>query len=755
MIIVIMLWGMGISTHHKLYAQNIKEKESYADQLLYNKSYHKASQLYKHLVQLDSNNIDLWYKYAQSLLLQHNYKNTLSTYSSLKRRAGKLKPIAFFNIARSAQNIYHYQEAITNYTIYISIGLSEALRKQSEQYIKECKFIINHQNDSAKYSIKHLPPPINTPYSEFNPVAISNNELVFSRYEALFDDSIETVFNKSYISDLYLSKQTQRGWQKPTLFAPELSSNKFFTANINFSKNQRIIYFTRCENNEGSIGNCAIYRAERKNRKWRKIKKLGDAINKEGYSSTQAFLVEDKDYSILYFSSNMPNGFGGMDLWYAIIKNGKILQVSNLGSIINTSGNEVSPFYDTKQGLLYFSSDHHKGYGGYDIYKSAGNLSQWNKVSNLGFPINSASNDLYYSHVQEGEIIYFSSNRVGSYYHNSIKNCCGDIYIGILDDENNKTKQRLLIKTTDSIGKRIRKLLPLTLYFENDMPNPKTTKTTTNANYKDLLSQYIQARERYKAGYSKGLSGIEAQKAKAAIDSFFIEKVAQGFSNLKLFTTLLRQELETGKQVNIQIRGYASPLNTATYNLALSKRRISSLINYIKTYNNGYFIPYLNKGLLKIYEDPLGDSQFTERERTLPNDKRNTVYSTEAALQRKIQIIKYSNDTSFRTEAAYPKLQWLQKSINLGTIKKGKKASTIIHYQNIGTTELKIKGAQSSCKCIQIQLEETVLQSNRKGKLYLLLRSRDLKPGHYTVKIKLTTNESGNYSSTEVQFQIR
>ena len=745
------------------YSQDNRQIAANAKQYLFEKQYSKAAGLYFKLLKTDPDNQEFIYNYATT---QHYLLNYSAAFTYFKRLSIQSKntnyPKAYYYEGQAARHLGYYNDAINAFENYLNFGKSKTLRSSAEQEIEACKFSLAHQFDSSEYVITHLPPPINSSYSEFNPVPISSHELVFSRYQSLFEDSIENVFNQSYYSDIYISRQTQQGWEKEKLFDNQLSSDKYFSGNICFNSKKNEAYFTRCIDNDGIIGNCAIFYSKKEKGKWSRPKKLDSKINIDNYSSTHSFLVETDEFNILYYSSNRPNGFGDYDIWYAIIKHGKIVNVSNLGSVINTSGNEYTPFYDKEQQLLYFSSDTHKGFGGFDIFKSSGALNSWGKPNNMGKPLNSSANDYYYYHKRTGKLVYFASNRKGSYFHGGMENCCSDIYMA------NRIDNETLVEDTplaiDSIKEdttvlAIKKLLPLSLYFGNDMPDPKTMKTKTKTNYKDLLANYKLEIDKYKIEYSKGLNGNDKNNAVSEIDNFFKQNVDKGFKNLELFSDLLTKELENGKKVRIKIKGYASPLNSAEYNLALSKRRISSLKNYIKEYNNGYFTQYLkekdnNKASLTIFEDPLGDSQSNGYISDNRNDKRNSIYSPQAALQRKIQIIMYSSSDEKTDSAEYPILKWKQRKLKLGSTIKGENKSAIIYFTNTGKAELKILNIKTECKCIQTQLEKKVFQTNEKGKIYILLRTKDLDLGNNEYKIILQTNEIESINKYNIEINI-
>ncbi|MBQ7488898.1 MAG: hypothetical protein IJT51_00040, partial [Bacteroidales bacterium] len=196
------------------------------------------------------------------------------------------------------------------------------------------------------------------------------------------------------------------------------------------------------------------------------------------------------------------------------------------------------------------------------------------------------------------------------------------------------------------VSERARLLLPITLYFHNDEPDPRTTATTTKQNYRATLANYIALKETYKTEYAKGLRGEAADNARQKIERFFADSVEQGFRKLEELTTMLVTDLEAGNTVSITVCGFASPLHKADYNVALSARRIASFVNYLKEYDHGRLMPYLNgkaRNRLIIIGEPEGASMARKEVSDNVNDTRNSVYSIAASKERRIQITTYES----------------------------------------------------------------------------------------------------------------
>lgn len=331
---------------------------------------------------------------------------------------------------------------------------------------------------------------------------------------------------------------------------------------------------------------------------------------------TQPFIFSDTNQKVLYFVSNKAGGYGGLDIWLLIIDNkGNFGSPINAGNRINSSSDEITPFYNINDGMLYFSSNKTGGKGGFDIYRSEGSLNLWKQPHNVS--VFNTNKDEMYLNFYNKNTGYFASNRDIDQL-NFDDACCNDIF--------SFTYKK---PTIDSIAvfSKCNSYLPLDLYFHNDEPNPGSMKTSSNKTYKQSYVSYFKLKELY-------------EKKNPNVNYFFNNVLQTNFNTLNIVLDLLLFDLQNGNRVEIKVKGYSSPLYTSTYNINLSKRRISSLINYLSQYKKGVLKQYILSRDLIITEIPFGESNSSSKVSDDKNDLNQSIYSIEAMLERKIEIIE-------------------------------------------------------------------------------------------------------------------
>lgn len=172
----------------------------------------------------------------------------------------------------------------------------------------------------------------------------------------------------------------------------------------------------------------------------------------------------------------------------------------------------------------------------------------------------------------------------------------------------------------------LKMLPPVLLFFDNDQPNPKTRLVSTEVSYEASFNEYKSKKAKF------------VEMSGEYFTNFFNNRVEQGYAQLHETFTKMEALLKSGKTAEIELRGFASPLSNSSYNEALSSRRISSIINYMSTWNNGALKPYIDNGKLIIRSNPFGDTKSVGGVSADPKDTKNSVYSTEASFERRVEL---------------------------------------------------------------------------------------------------------------------
>jgi hypothetical protein len=644
------------------------------------------------------------YNYAEYYLKQVTDSDSLDAY-----------PDALFWLGMVRKNNAKYEDAKQSFQEYQTKYASQnsILQKRVTAELKSFDLISKWLSDTLAVEVKKLSNVVNTEYSEFNGVQLYDESLYFSSIRQIFSVEHNNILEDFYMSMIIAAPYTVNGIVRAVPLPPIINNPKYNNGNFCFNNDKTKLYFTRCPLTKKDK-HCAIWVSEWINNKWSKPQKLDRIINKPNTNTTQPYLADNDREEIFFFVSDREDGMGGMDIWYSFLNDDHFSEPVNLGSLINTPANEITPFYHAKKQTLYFSSDWHEGFGGFDIFKSKGALSAWEKPLNMGYPINSSANDVYFTINEVDDDGFLTSNRIGSYYATD-ETCCNDIYeYRWLKDPTKIQRDTLWVKSIDSISKSINDVLPLTLYFHNDEPDPKSMSTTTTKDYQTTLEEYIAMTDIYKTAYSFGLTGEEKEKAIADIDTFFLKTVGNGFAHLEQLTQWLLEDLRQGNHVHLTIIGFASPLHSDDYNARLSSRRISSLKNYIR--NLHVFDTYLDTTTIgnKLYfiEDPRGKRFAAEYVSDNPNDMRNSVYSIAAALERRIQITLYKSEKD--TGIKKPDLFLAEKNISITQSPETDIYELYIQIKNNGNAELEITNISSDNTSVKITPTKQILQPEEK-----------------------------------------
>lgn len=398
---------------------------------------YSAIMFYEKYYEMKKRNMKVNYALAGLYNQTRNYEKAKALYKVVKEKASKKYPLAQYNYALMLKATGKYDEAIEEFDDFRRTYRKD---KKIKPYTRLARNDIAGCDSAKKIlevplnvNIHQLNSTINGPHLEFSPIPY-NDSIFF--YAALKVDSL-VYFNNSNVDTAMPVRQfysaTKQGldWIGGHEFPFPFNREGIETGNGVFSKDGNRFYFTRCGRNWQNKMICHIYQSKLQKGKWTKPVKLQDDINLDNYTSTMPALAITSKYDreILYFVSDRPEGRGGMDLWYTVWnpRRESFSEPRNLGYKINTPGDELTPYFDYLSRTLYFSSDGLPGIGGLDVFYARGERRKWTDPKNLGSPMNSSYDDLYFTMNKSREDGFFTSNRPGSITKNN-ETCCDDIY---------------------------------------------------------------------------------------------------------------------------------------------------------------------------------------------------------------------------------------------------------------------------------------------------------------------------------------
>jgi len=313
-------------------------------------------------------------------------------------------PKIYLYYANALKTLEEFDQAIENYEIYKEKAPDDP---QGEMGVKSCKLAKKWKENPNGYKIAELK-FINSTKSDYCPTysKAEYNEIYFtsSREETLGEE--EHGGTGQSFSDIFFSQKDMSGrWSKPELVSGEINTEVEEGATA-FTENYMTMYFTRCEVDKKKKIGCKIYKTQRTGEEWEKPEPLALASD----SFVVAHPAVTDNGSTLYFVSDIPGGYGKMDIWKATFNGEEWSEPENLGEKINTPGDEMFPFMHP-DGTLYFSSDYHLGMGGLDIFRAKPTESGSWEVENMRYPINSTHDDFGIVFQKEKEKGFFSSSR--------------------------------------------------------------------------------------------------------------------------------------------------------------------------------------------------------------------------------------------------------------------------------------------------------------------------------------------------------
>lgn len=577
-------------------------------------------------------------KLADAYREAKDYKNAVVWYkSAMEHRMDEFPYVQYF-YGVSLMKSDKFEEAITEFEGVVAElnNPDHPIQKKAENRIISCRFALNPNNTDEGLEVAEMDSTINSGTASFGFRRLQGDVFVFSSARQRTVDSVEMMmgemddfdreFQKAldankkgkkkkqeynpildplYMLDLYKVRSLSAGeFEAPERAKDNLSMELIHEADLTMSEDGKTAYFTRMDPLDHR--NTKIYVSRNFNGQWMKPLALDSNVNKKGFRSMNPSLSPDG--KTLYFASNRPGGEGGMDIWMTTINEDGLTSVpQNLGTNINTLEDDISPFYDARSKSMYFASEGHIGFGGFDIYVAAWNAdTDWfKKAKNMSAPINSSKDDAY----------YFLDNKTGIAYLSSDRNTCKEC-----QDQDSVEISGNCYKIYNVSMPSIEFALEGVVYDEmtlEPIPNPVITIKDIRGNREDVVLRgdengfysmklepnweiYIRASDEAseyfaKADYAYTLGLTEST---TIVKDFYLLKIPKGeiaiegieydfdSANLRpkskeILDQLYKDWLEPNPNFKIEIRSHTDFRGSDTYNMTLSQARAQSVVDYL------------------------------------------------------------------------------------------------------------------------------------------------------------------------------
>ncbi|MDE6717171.1 MAG: tetratricopeptide repeat protein, partial [Muribaculaceae bacterium] len=312
---------------------------------------------------------------------------------------------AFYWLGRSLQAEGKYQPAIDAYSKFLEWSPDDALAKEG---IRGCRMAIRAKEGKRSRYIVKSAKLFNSRRSDFSPMYLDKdlNTIYFTSSTEKATGTNRSEITGTKKSDIFFSKKDENGrWGRPEPAEGSLNT-EHDEGIVSFSPDGQTMYLTVARRAPEADTSVEIYTSQRSDASWSEPQKFeitADTLSAYGHPAVSP------DGIYLYFSSDMPGGYGGKDIWRINLKE-RSGSLENLGPQINTAGDEMFP-YLRNDTTLYFSSDGHPGFGGLDLFIARQNSTRdrWS-IENMGLPMNSPGDDFGIT-FGTGESGFYSSNR--------------------------------------------------------------------------------------------------------------------------------------------------------------------------------------------------------------------------------------------------------------------------------------------------------------------------------------------------------
>ena len=570
-----------------------------ADKAFESKNYYEAAYYYKQLAegkkssrakipfyssgkttkeQISAERPYIYYQLAESYRLYQNYPEAEKWYEAVVENWQSDYPLARLWYGVSLRANKNFDLSIKELQQFTSTYKGDkAFSDLAKKEIKNCLFAKKQYQEPAMVQINKMEGVWNADGGDY--------ALVKNAGSYWFTSSRFSGSNKQHLNRIYTASPSPA---TPTAVnfsgIDGKKSIEYGTPSLNASGTR--MYFTEWSQ-KGNKTILAIYHSDLRNNTWSAPKKLNAQINADGFNALQPFVTSNAKR--LFFVSDRPGGVGGYDIWVSSLDdNGDALNAVNLGQTVNTSADEEAPFYDNVTGRLVYSSKGFVGLGGFDFFESFENGGRWSTPINLGYPINSSKDDLYYyPDPDDKNKFYISSDRESD--------CCMNLFEGrfkqkfiaglLTDCDTHRALPGVKVSLVDSITKKVLKQSETgqneryvfevatghsySLVFEKDGYFTKTISVSVRKTVDTLFSHDIC------------LESFEVNKPIIIQNILYDFNMASLRPESRIALDNIVEILNDNPHIKIELSSHTDSVGTDSYNFRLSQQRAQSCVDYI------------------------------------------------------------------------------------------------------------------------------------------------------------------------------
>ncbi len=365
--------------------------------------YFKAASYYLQSLEINSKDGHANYQLGECYRYLFNYSSAEVYYKKISELELKRFPLSLYYYGLTQKLNGKLDQAILTFDEFIEFAKTSTSRTLDNfPHIKEqahidregCLLALNQlSHPQEDFGFKHLPAPLNSEYNDFAPSTISGDqELAISSGRGGKGSGVNQRLGEAF-TDVFRFREANGAWVEIKAKDNfDVINSKFGDGSGMYNSERTKYYYTNCHEDLGS--SCHIYVSKLVGVRWQEPVALNSNINLGNYSSKHPSLSNGGD--TLFFSSNRPEGLGMSDIWMSIAAGednwGPAI---HLGAQVNTPLQEISPFYSHVEQALFFASDGHRGFGGYDLFMAKGRDFNDPEIFNMGYPFNSNKDELY------------------------------------------------------------------------------------------------------------------------------------------------------------------------------------------------------------------------------------------------------------------------------------------------------------------------------------------------------------------------